>query len=161
MSGTESSILRTFFSNFIPTVPFWTIFTFQCSAHRWALAGRLMIPRAYFRFCLQLLQLLHAPLVVVFLCRHVHIAPEPDYLVFLEVLMLHPAVGFLIWTAYCSHVVFKCPSDAPMQDSQHGYLYARAFDSRASQLLSWFPHLLQYSSSNFNFVILTSPSSPL
>lgn len=35
-------------------------------------------------------------------------------------------VGFLIWTAYCSHVVFKCPSDAPIQDSQHGYLYARA-----------------------------------
>lgn len=47
MSGAGSSRLRTFFSKFISTVPFWTIFTFQCSANRWALVGRLMIPRAY------------------------------------------------------------------------------------------------------------------
>ena len=47
MCGAESGRPRTFFSKFISTVPFWTIFTFQCSADRWALVGRLMIPRAY------------------------------------------------------------------------------------------------------------------
>ena len=47
-----------------------------------------------------------------------------------------------------------------MQASQQGNLYASAFDSRASQLLIWFPHLLQYSSSHFNLAILLSPSFP-
>ncbi len=61
---------------------------------------------------MELLQLLHAPLVAVFLCRHMHLAPEADCLVLLEVLMLHPAAGFLIWAAHCGHVVFKGPSDA-------------------------------------------------
>ena len=70
---------------------------------------RLLLPNLLF---MDLLQLLHASLIAVFLCRHVHLAPETDCRVSLEVLMPEAALGLLIRAAYCRHVIFECPVDA-------------------------------------------------
>ena len=45
-----------------------------------------------------------------------------------------------------------------IQDSQHGYLYARVFDNRASQLFNCLPHLLQSWSSHLTFCNRSPPS---
>ena len=51
--------VRQFFKSYYTSVLLWIIFTFQGSTDRWILVGKLKIPRAYYKKCVQ--PKLHTP----------------------------------------------------------------------------------------------------